>query len=130
MKRIIKITLFLIVFFINIAQFSMVYATPTKGGDIGGKSLNPTEWDPSKYRDESEEKQLNSRAKIITTTIRSGGIVVSVVSLIVIGIKEMTASVEEKSVIKQAMPGYILGAIMVFVMTTIPTLIYEWVKDI
>ena len=44
----------------------------------------------------------------------------------IIGIREVTASAEEKSIIKQAMPGYILGAIMVFVITMIPTLIYNF----
>lgn len=124
MKKVLKISFILIVIFVNIAQFSVVYAGP------GGTAINPKEWDPSTYRKVSEEKELDSRAKIITTTIRTIGIIVSVVTLMIIGIKEMTASVEEKSVIKQAMPGYILGAIMVFAMTTIPTLIYEWAKDI
>ena len=108
----------------NMAQFSMVYAGP------GGTAINPGEWDPSSYRNTADEKELDSRAKIITTTIRSIGIIVSVVTLMVIGIREMTASAEEKSIIKQSMPGYILGAIMVFAMTVIPTLIYEWAKDL
>ena len=54
----------------------------------------------------------------------------SVVTLMIIGIKQMTASAEEKSILKQAMPGYILGAVMVFAMTVIPTLIYEFAKGL
>ena len=42
----------------------------------------------------------------------------------------MTASVEEKSILKKAMPGYILGAIMIFAITVIPTIIYEIANDI
>lgn len=124
MKKIIKITFILVLIFINIAQYSYVFAAP------GGKSITPEEWDPSVHRNVNDEKELDSRAKTITTTIRSVGIIVSIVSLMVIGIREITASAEEKSVIKQSMPGYILGAIMVFAMTTIPTLIYEWAKDL
>ena len=139
MKKVLKITLVLIVIFMNMAQFSMVYARQaegttasekTKSGTIGGTALNPEEWNPSAYRDTSEEAELDARAKIITTTIRSIGIVVSVITLMVIGIREMTASAEEKSIIKQSMPGYVIGAIMVFAMTVIPTLIYEWAKDL
>ena len=62
----------------------------------------------------------------VVSVIRGIGIVVSVVSLMIIGIREVTASAEEKSIIKEAMPGYILGAIMVFVITLIPTLIYNF----
>ena len=121
MNRIMKITMILITIFILLAQISLVYAS---------SSINPGDYDPSKYRDSSGEKVLGQRAKIITTTIRAIGIVVSVVTLMIIGIKEMTASAEEKSILKQAMPGYILGAVMVFAMTVIPTLIYEFAKGL
>ena len=48
--------------------------------------------------------------------------------LMILGIKQMTASIEEKSIIKQAMPGYILGAIMVMAITWLPSLIYSVVS--
>ena len=48
----------------------------------------------------------------------------------VIGIREMTASVEEKSIIKQSMPGYIIGAVLVMAMTTLPSIIYNAVNTL
>ena len=121
MNRIMKITMIFITIFILLMQISLVYAS---------SSINPNDYNPSKYRNSSGEDILLKRAKIITTTIRSIGIVVSVVTLMIIGIKEMTASAEEKSILKQSMSGYILGAVMVFAMTVIPTLIYEFAKGI
>ena len=47
-----------------------------------------------------------------------------------IGIKEMTSSAEEKSIIKQALPVYILGVIMVVAITTLPSIIYNIVKGL
>lgn len=126
MKKVIRIFIVIALIIITVSQFSFVYADDAGGGT----SLKPADWDPAKYRNLADESKLDFRAKVITTTIRSVGIIVSVVTLMVIGIKEMTASAEEKSVIKQAMPGYILGAIMVFSMTVIPTLIYEWAKEL
>ena len=141
MKKVLKITIILMMIFTIFAQVSLVYAGQAKGTDgsgggqtstssIGGKSINPEEWDPSKSRESSKGGLLESRAKIITTAIRSVGIVLSVIILMIIGIKEMTASVEEKSMLKKAMPGYILGAIMVFAITVIPTVLYEIANDI
>ena len=141
MKKVLKITIILIMIFTMFAQVSVTFAAQTKGtGDsgggiqpsssTGGQSINPGEWDPSKSREPSNGGLLESRAKIITTAIRSVGIVLSVIILMIIGIKEMTASVEEKSMLKKAMPGYILGAIMVFAITVIPTILYEIANDI
>ena len=47
----------------------------------------------------------------------------------IIGLKTMLGSVEEKSQYKQVLPGYILGAVMVFVITFIPTAIYDIVNS-
>ena len=76
MNRIMKITMILITIFILIAQISLVYAS---------SSINPGDYDPSKLRSSSGEDILLKRAKIITTTIRAIGIVVSVVTLMIIG---------------------------------------------
>lgn len=126
MKKVLKITVILIMIFTIFTQVSMVYAAPSSS-NVGGKSLNPNYWKP---QNNSGGSLLQSRAKVITTAIRSVGIVISVIVLMIIGIKQMTASVEEKSILKQAMPGYIIGAIMVFAITVIPTIIYEMVNNI
>ena len=150
MNRVMKIIIILVMTFTMFSNVSATFAAQTEGtGDsgggiqpssstegqtssqsIGGKSLNPEEWDPSQYRNLSDGKILESRAKIITSAIRGIGMVLSVIILMIIGIKEMTASVEEKSILKKAMPGYILGAIMIFAITVIPTIIYEIANDI
>ena len=41
----------------------------------------------------------------------------------------MYGSVEEKSAYKEALPGYILGLIMVVAITTIPNLIYSVINS-
>ena len=111
-----KIIITLLMVFIMLLQVRCVYAG----------TIDPNYYNPESERNVLNEVSLDNKAKIIVSVIRGIGIVVSVVSLMIIGIREVTASAEEKSIIKQAMPGYILGAIMVFVITMIPTLIYNF----
>lgn len=58
------------------------------------------------------------------------GIIVSVFSMMIIGIKGMVGSVEEKNQVKQAMFGYIIGFAMVVLMTSLPNMIYNAAKDL
>lgn len=144
MKKVLKITIILIMIFTMFAQVSVTFAAQTKGtGDSGGGiqpssstgeqstkwSDKSTDWWKPTDPDIGEQNYVN-KANIITTVIRNVGIVVSVIALMIIGIREMTASAEEKSIIKQAMPGYILGAIMVGAISFLPSLIYNIVKNI
>ena len=123
------------------AQLSVTLAAQVEGTESSG-GAGTSEWTRGKsnWSDKSTdwwkptdsdigEKEFISKANIITTVIRNIGIVVSVIALMIIGIREMTASAEEKSIIKQAMPGYILGAIMVGAISFLPSLIYNIVKN-
>ena len=136
MKQVFKITIILILLFIGFLQTNNVFAgdvegTTTQGQDertYGWSDKGLSYWKPKKL--DIGQDDFNNRAKIVVGAVRGIGIVVSVVALIVIGIKEMTASVEEKSVIKQAMPGYILGVILVVSITFLPTIIYNFMQKI
>ena len=46
-----------------------------------------------------------------------------------IGIKEMTAGVEEKTELKKALPGYLLGILLVVTVSVLPSIIYNFAKD-
>ena len=144
MKKVLKITIILMMIFTIFAQVSNVYANYGKGTDgsggggqtssssTGGQSTKwsekSTDWWKPTDPDIGESNYID-KANIITTVIRNIGIVVSVIALMIIGIREMTASAEEKSIIKQSMPGYILGAVMVGAISFLPSLIYNIVKN-
>lgn len=119
MKCLFKIFIILTLLFVVLMQLNSVFA----------QTINTDEYDPSPYRDPSGEEKIIDKAKIVVGVIRGVGIVISVGSLMIIGIRQMIASVEEKSIIKQNMPAYVLGAIMVFAITVIPTTIYEFVMN-
>ena len=134
MKKIVKIILIIIVLFICSTHISQVYARQVEGTDssggagksgyTGSNGFNTEKWKPNL----KNSAEFSKKANIIVGAIRAIGIIVSVGALIAIGIKTMLGSVEEKSAYKQAMPGYILGAIMVMAITSIPSLIYSIVN--
>lgn len=61
----------------------------------------------------------------IVTIMQTVGIVVAVVILLVLGIKYMVGSAEEKAEYKKTMIPYIVGAILIFASTTIVNVVYN-----
>ena len=132
MKRVFKITMALMIIFSLYMKFNYVYANNEKGGGGG----IPTKWTEQSvdwwttWTNKTNDEKIIDKANVITTVIRYIGIICAVIALMVIGIKEMTSGVEEKSMLKQALPVYLLGVFMVVAITTLPTIIYNIVKGI
>ena len=62
----------------------------------------------------------------IITVVSVAGSIVSVVVLIVLGIKYMMGSAEEKAEYKKTMIPYLVGAILIFAATTIANVVYQF----
>ena len=71
------------------------------------------------------ETKLQKIGLAIVGPIRVIGSFVSVLTLIIIGIKYMFGSVEEKAQYKKILLPYFWGAIMVFGITNIVSIIYD-----
>ena len=63
--------------------------------------------------------------KTIVTIMQTIGIVVAVVVLLVLGIKYMMGSAEEKAEYKKTMIPYLVGAVLIFASTTIVNIVYQ-----
>ena len=85
---------------------------------------------PSNEDDSNGTDTLIKKVEPIVVFIRNVGIVVIVISLMLIGIRIMTSSIDEKSKLKEALPGYIFGVFLVVAVTVIPSLIFELAKSI
>lgn len=66
----------------------------------------------------------------IVGVVRTVGVLVSVVILLVLGIKYMMGSAEEKADYKKSMIPYIVGAVLVFGATTIGSMVYDMASSI
>ena len=88
--------------------------------------VNPNDYKPSDLT-EGDTTVITTKASKITSTIGVIGIIVSVVTLILIGVKFMTGSIEEKAEYKKSMIPYLIG---VFIFLTITQLLNIIVKII
>ena len=75
-------------------------------------------------------QKLEEKAETILGVIQALGIVVSVVMLMIIGIKYMMGSLEERAEYKETLKPYIIGAFLIFSGTTIPQIIYQIAKNV
>lgn len=80
-------------------------------GDFGNNDVTPGE--------------LKTGASRVLGVIATIGSVVSVLVLVVLGIKYMLGSVEEKAEYKKSMLPYVIGAVLVFAASTITSVIYN-----
>lgn len=117
MKKQVKIISIILVVMMAIASIStVVSATGPLAGDIkdianGNSAAKPT--------------QVTALGKTIVTIMQTVGIVVAVVVLLILGIKYMMGSAEEKAEYKKTMIPYLVGAILIFASTTIVTVVYN-----
>ena len=112
------------------------FALENKGGAGGGsgekqsmdfsKQINPEDWNPEIYQEQSEK--LNTMVGKVLGIIRNIGIIVSVISLMLIGLRTMFGSLEDKSHYKEVLPTFVIGVFIFLSCTTIPEMIYKIFK--
>lgn len=112
MKKIYKkiIIVLTICFFTIILNMSNIYAFSVT--DLTGKSFTNSD--------------LTGIGNGLITIITTIGIVVSVIVLIILGLKYMLGSVEEKAAYKKTLLPYVIGAALVFAASAIAGGIYSF----
>lgn len=91
---------------------------------VSDPTLNPDKYKPGS----AESSKLQGKVGPILGAIRNVGVVVAVLILMVIGLKYMLGSVEEKANYKQTLFPYLIGAIVLLMGSIIPELIYNTMK--
>lgn len=113
MRKTKKVFLILIITFLLVNIFSEVFAT-----------INPSDYEPGKITEE-DTSYIFAKTSMILGAIRNISIVVSVITLMVIGFKYIIGSAEEKANYKQTMGPYIIGCIMAVAGTSLVSFIYN-----
>ena len=88
---------------------------------IGNVSIEP---------DQGNAGDITKVGNKIMGILQVVGILIAVIVLMVLGIKYMMGSAEEKAEYKKTMIPYIVGAILIFAATTIANAIYNFVSKI
>ena len=73
----------------------------------------------------NQPQEVLNLGKTIVTIMQTVGIVVAVVVLLILGVKYMIGSAEEKAEYKKTMIPYLVGAILIFASTTIVNVVYN-----
>ena len=113
-KKIISVCLLLIMIISTINTIVMAIVPPNQ---ISGDKA-----DAEIMTDQTIEKT----GKNFITILRAIGIVLSVVILIVVGIKYMLGSAEQKSEYKKTLVPYIIGAALIFAASIFAQVIYDF----
>ena len=99
--KIVMLISILLLIFSNCTVYAAGFVDPTE---------NPGEWKPII----TEEPALNEKAGAVLGIINIIGIISSVLVLVIIGIKYMLGSIEEKAEYKKSFVPLLVGAILVF----------------
>ena len=109
LKKILGICLIILIAMFTIS--SIVYAADDHAKNIFSKT----------YANKEGLDKVNNAGNNIVSTIRIVGMIVSVGILMVLGVKYMMGSAEEKAEYKKTMIPYLVGAILIFAATFILT---------
>ena len=114
-----------IICFLLFIFFVTIYSTISFGDNNASNTnntalINPLE-DPGSFEPSSMTRagKLKNMGNTLIGVAQFVGSFTSVIALIVIGIKYMTGSVEEKAEYKKTMVPYVVGAILVFATTNL-----------
>ena len=112
MKKLIKVMTVAMIVIMMVMSTTMVFAAA----------------DPSKYDGSGasiDTSKVDTFGQNIISVITTIGSIASVIVLVVLGIKYMMGSAEEKAEYKKTLLPYILGAILVFAASTIASVVFS-----
>ena len=118
-KKILWLIVIITIFFTIFANVSNATKDPIE---------NPDFYEPTQNLGSGDK--LISKGNIIVTAFRVVGTITAVISLIVIGIKYMAGSTEDKANYKETMIPYLIGAVMLFTIPNLLAILYSVVSSI
>ncbi len=133
-SNIFKIVTFIIIIIMMIFTITnpSLAAEATEEEDDGARiNFDPNDeiWRPSSTTSAQGADRVLEIGNDIIGVIQLVGSLISVGVLVVIGIRYMMGSVEERASYKKAMTPYLIGAVMLFAITNILAIIVNLVKD-
>lgn len=113
----------LVIIILAITIFTIIGPTYVSADPIS----NPNDYFGPNWN--SNSTKFKQKVGVILGIIRALGTIISVVAFLVMGIKYIMGSVDEKVEYKERMLPYIIGFIMLFTIPNIVGIIYDLTKD-
>lgn len=117
MKKLTKVLSVIMITMMMVSCLSTVFAVPI--------SDNPNEWGNREANNNISTGSITSTLGSIINVISITGSAVAIIALIILGIKYMMGSAEEKAEYKKTLLPYFFGAIMVFGASVLTSFIYK-----
>ena len=118
-KKTMKILTTIATILLIISMGTSVVCAADKGSTIGGVTINPNT---------DNTNDIAGVGNKIMGILQVIGILTAVIILMVLGIKYMMGSAEEKAEYKKTMIPYLIGAVLIFAATTIANAVYNFVS--
>ena len=121
MKKVTKILSIIMLVIMMVSCFSTVFAAT---------SMNPTEWknDQKINANQINTTDVKNFSASIINVVAIVGSAAAIITLIILGIKYMIGSAEEKAEYKKTLLPYIIGAAMVFGASLLVGVIYNFMN--
>ena len=88
-------------------------------------AITPNDYKPISGGDTTK---ITTKANAILGIIQVVGSIISVIALVVIGIKYMAGSIEEKAEYKKTMLPYLIGSVLLFAASQLVSVIYNFAQ--
>jgi len=116
--------------YLLIIAIIILIVTPNFSMATGG-FINPNDYEPASTNSVSGgDTSFKNMGNTIVGVIKIVGTIISVATFIIIGIKYMIASVEERAEYKKTMLPYIIGATLLFGITNILAIIASITQEV
>lgn len=122
-KKLVNRIILLLICCMFLFSLSGVYGT-------GQGTLDPSKIDKPPELTATEVQPAIDKIKPIVQYVSGIGIAVSVITLIVLGIKYMVGSIEERAEYKKSMIPYLIGGLFVFGISTVLSIIMQFTNEL
>ena len=123
-----KIILFALITFLILAIVPIFSMAATSITLASNPIDNPNAFKPGQVT-QNDINMITGKTTHIVGIIVTVGVVISVITLIVLGIKYMIGSVEEKAEYKKSMIPYLIGAVLLFSASILVNIIAKLVQN-
>ena len=100
----------------------LILIVATNALSICFATINPSDYNPGTPTGYAAPIKMGGQ---ILKGITSAGIVIAVAGMIILGVKYMIGSVEQRAEYKKSMLPFVIGAVLLFSITTIVRLAYD-----
>lgn len=108
--------------------FVFIFCHISLAGETG--IIDPSDYKPDNLDSVSGADELKDIGNSIIGFLQIVGSIISVVVLVALGIKYMVGSAEEKAEYKKSMMPYLIGAVMVFAITNLLSIIVNVAQEL